>query len=164
MFKRELDINFDEDSDDEWNVDEEKTNDETPEKSFIFLSKRLRRARNVAKIVENSLFDKNETENFMSARRMINDNNSSPPPSTNPQSAETSSPINYSGRTPPPSNLLSSNNDIEKNLCAIQSQLVSTAKSQKIPTGQKRVKCDTCSKTFLRISSHKCKGQKPSLI
>ena len=71
-----------------------------------------------------------------------------------PSSAdETSSPINYSGRTPPP-----------KNLFAVQRELISTTKSQKTQTGQKRVKCVTCSKTFVRIGSHKCKGQKPSLI
>ena len=83
-----------------------------------------------------------------------------------PSSAdETSSPINYSGRTPPPPNLLSSaNNDIEKKIFAVHRELISTTKSQKTQTGQKRVKCLTCSKTFICIGSHKCKGQKPSLI
>ena len=51
----------------------------------------------------------------------INYSGRTPPPPNPPSSAdETSSPINYSGRTPPPTILLSSaNTDIEKKLFAV---------------------------------------------
>ena len=103
------------------------------------MSKRLRRTKNVTKIVENSRLENDDTENLISARTMIDQVSSlTPPPPYPPSSAdETSYPINYSGWAPPPTNLLSSaNNDIEKNLFAVQRELISTTKSQKTQTGK----------------------------
>ena len=43
-------------------------------------------------------------------------------------------------------------------------QILAHSKKKIQERGQKRVKCGSCSKTFVQISAHKCKGEKQSFI
>ena len=69
-----------------------------------------------------------------------------------------SSPINI---TPPPTFQYSPirNEHLEK-----AKQILARSKKPVQERGQKRVKCGTCDKTFLRISTHKCKGENRNFI